>query len=299
MSCRLVYGVFGLAVVMLVTTAFAQGVITEIKTPPMRDSDVMTIPMALHYDDGTGEGNPYMPAIPGSGWAGAVVTMHILDAREVDIDAITPVPGTVIRYRPVVGGPPVTIGPTQPWPDPFGPRSANAQSVPLVFTVIHSQASGSGIDVKNSINIPLFDLDIHAKNTFLENSDWDVTFKFSDIWHLRPGPGSLQIHARDSMMMWVWSDYELEAYHLPDSTYGLPTDPPPIDYPNAHWFHLPESLIFHTVEGQGSAFFRSFLNTAWLGVEHVPEPTTSVLCAVGVACALMGLWSRGRRRSQV
>ena len=43
-------GVFTLAAWMVAATAFGQaGAITEIKTPPMRDSDVITIPLRLHF----------------------------------------------------------------------------------------------------------------------------------------------------------------------------------------------------------------------------------------------------------
>jgi hypothetical protein len=298
-------GVFALAAWMFAVTAFAQtGEINVFKTPPLRDSDVFTFPVQRHFS-----GLP--PAeLPGAGWAGARVKIHVQDPTEVDIDAIVPAPGYLIRYpgSPTPGGPLPGIY-TGPIPDPFGPRSNNVGSVPIIVTLIHPMANLSGINPPASHLEPLLNLVLHAKNTNLgQNSDVDVTMMFSDVWHDRGGPGSEIIHFPDSVHIWgqsflddpgIWNQFHIGTSDpVYASNYRIP-EGPPIDVPEGHWVHLPNSLPFHTIPGPGSTFFAYMAATVLgVGIEHVPEPTSAALLGMGLVCASMGVFSRRRRRSQ-
>jgi hypothetical protein len=296
---------------MVAATAFAQTgtPILEIKTPPMRDSDVYTLPIDWHFP---GTGGP--AEIPGAGWAGGRIKIHVLDASEVDVDAIIPkAPGYLYRILPsgtFPGGPLPGIY-TGPITGPFGPRSNNVTSAPLYITAIHPLAQQSGIDPPVSHREPLFDVVLHAKNTNLgQNSDIDLTLMFSNIWHNRGGtPGSELIHFPNSVSIWSnsnvsddpssWQQFHINPTTDPvfASNFRIP-EGPPIDVPG-HWVHIPESLVFHTFPGPGSTFFKYMLTTAWgIGIEHVPEPVSFALVGLGLVCGSMGVFSRRRRCSE-
>jgi len=266
--------VIGLAVAMAATTAFGQGVVTDIKTRPMADSDTTTIDLAIHME---GDVNWNY------GWAGARVQIHILDATEVDVDGITPTLSDGVQHPTI--------------PDPFGPRSANSESVAKMFTVVHSGAWASGIDITGSVNQPVMDLDLHAKNTDpANNSDVDITLKFWNIWHVRQGYSSDTVSLEPSDYIWVTSNIQdIEQLHTAQSEYRWPYEKPRLDDPAAHWLHVPFPVIFHQTASQYSNYFATFLNTATIGIEHVPEPTGAFLMIGGIGALAMCRRSRRRR----
>jgi hypothetical protein len=306
-------GVFTLAAWMVAATAFGQaGAITEIKTPPMRDSDVITIPLRLHFPGDPTGGLPGPDELGGAGWAGARYKIHVQDPTEVDVDAVVAAPGYLVRSSGLPGTPlPPTIGPVIP--EPFGPRSQNVGSVPIVFTVIHPLAQQSGINPPASHVEPLLNLVLHAKNTNLgKNSDIDITIMREDIWHTRDRtvPGSTFVHFPNSVRYWSFSNVNddpssWQQFHITDpqfaSAYRFPPEGPPLEDPNGHWVHLPD-LTFHNYPGfiPGSQFFAYMATTVLgIGIEHVPEPVSIGILGMGFACALMGVISRRRRCAQL
>jgi hypothetical protein len=300
-----------LAAWMIAATAVGQGTpIVEIKTPPLRNSDVYTLPITRHF---SGVDTP--AELPGAGWAGARIKIHIQDPSEVDIDALVAAPGYLIRYPgspdPTGTGLPAGIYPAVP--NPFGPRSNNVGSVPLIVTLIHPLANQSGINPPFSHVEGVLNFVLHAKNTTARNnSDVDVTVMFEDVWHTRPRtvPGSTLIHFPNSVRLWSFSNVNddpssWQQFHLTDpqfnSTYRLP-EGPPIENPDGHWVHIPESLVFHNFPGvvPGSNFFAYMATTVLgIGIEHIPEPVSITLLGMGAVCASMGLFSRRRRCAQL
>lgn len=264
------------------TIVFAQGVVTDIKTPPLQNSDTFNLKLDIH---------PAADSPPYAGWAGARMKMHVLDADEMDVDAIVPVAGSS------TGGP---TGP--PYIEPFGPRSENRASEPRFFTAWHPLAQESGINVQQSVNQPVFDVEVHVKGSDPSgNSDVDATFMFWNIWHLRPGNwDSLVITLEPSDYIWVSSQIDdINQLHTVDSNFVFPQEPATINNPNAKWIHVLDTARFHLTGPTvpGSQFWATFLNTATLGIEHVPEPASGVLLAGGMAFGFVGLWLRRRRRA--
>jgi len=235
------------------------GVETDFKTPPLRDSDVFTVPLAIHNQDAGVVLN----------WAGALVGVHVLDNQEVDIDGIN-----------------------SPWwpsliPSPFGDRSENVQSVMAVFQAWHPNAQNSGIDLQQSQNMHVFDVTLHAKNTDpINNTDQDIGLRFWNIRHLGAGPGGISIFLDASD--WV---YGTEFFNPIQASFFPPNPPAPGD---GTWYLLAEPKTFQTV-GAGSAFVATLANTAAIGVEHVPEPAGFVLVICGAGAAGMA-WTVRRRR---
>jgi hypothetical protein len=253
------------------TVVLAQGVITDIKTPPLHASDTFNLPLAIHP-----AGQP-----PWAGWAGARVRIHILDADEMDITGLGPAPGMT--------GPVLT--------NPFGPASNNSQSVAKTFTVWHPAAPNSGIDIAPSVNLPLMTVGVHVKNSDpIGNSDVDATFGFWNIWHLRDNSlGSTLLQLHPSAYILVRSSIlDVQQLHTVGSLFQFPTEP--ADPGTGHWLHVNEPVTFHLLPGPGSQYYATFLNTATLGIEHVPEPASALLLAVGMASAVAGMWFRRRRK---
>lgn len=269
------------------TTAWAQGVVTNVVTPPLQTSDVITLPIDIH----NGAPNP-----PWAGWAGGRMKMHLMPTGEIDVLSLTPVAGGPGSRGPAPPFPGTPTGP--PIISPFGPASNNVASVPLFFTALHPNAQNSGIPITPSVNQPLFDLTLHVKNSNPSgNGNVDATFMFWNIWHLRETPGSTLVTLEPSDLILVHSNIQDQMQlHVPgQSFYQFPTNPATPHDPNAHWLHIYEPAVFHLF-GIPSQFYATFLNTATLSVEHVPEPATAALLCAGVASAVTGVWFRRRRR---
>jgi hypothetical protein len=47
-----------------------------------------------------------------------------------------------------------------------------------------------------------------------------------------------------------------------------------------------------------SQFYATLAKTFNIGIDHIPEPVSGVLLGLGVLCAVMGVRSHRRRRSQ-
>jgi hypothetical protein len=294
--------VFGFAPV-----AFGQGgvpggpstVITDFKTPQLDDTDFYIIPFDFHVNVGnpittSDLGNTYVYA----GWAGAVMTVHLLDNTEQDVTAILDPGGGLI-------GPGVIT-------EPFGFPSDNLTSVPLTLNFWDPAALASGqVPAPLSQHFPLGDIEIHAKNTtpFLNNSDVDLTVQFHNIWHRLPcGPppcpvASHTVTLPPSALIWVTSDI----HTLSDLPIGDPNFPgfkeiPPASQtgqpdPNGmHWLHLPVGASFHLATTNGSAIWATPVNTAVVGIEHVPEPATGLLVGLGLAAVALSRRYAARRR---
>ena len=253
---------------LLPSIVLAQGVETDIKTPPLQNSDEFTIPIAVHNIN------------PVSNWAGVLMEVHILDNTEIDIDAIDPAP-------PMLG---------VPMANPFGPRSNNSQSVAKLFTAWHPNAPGSGITIPGSVNQPAFIFDGHVKGSNpAGNSDVDVQLRFWNIRHFGPNNiGSTIITLQPSVQIYVRSSIQdQQQLHQPNSIYHFPNNPPAIG--EGHWLHLYEPATFHLFPGPGSTYIATFLNTATLGIDHVPEPAAGVLMACG-GVGLCLAWRARRKR---
>ena len=269
----LLSGAIGVALLFSAATAWAQppqggvdigtavGVDTDYKTPQLKDSDTILIPLAVHAPPGP---------LPHRNWAGAIVGVHVLDATEVDVDAITSPMGTG-------------------WTQPFGPRSENQQSLMQNFTAWHPNAQGSGTTLNQSQNTPVLNLTLHAKNTDpINNSDRDIQLKFWNINHLPAGPGSAIIGLQPSD--WVYGNPGSDPIEISH----FPTDPPQPGF--GTWYHVMQPKTFHVSSGIGSAFYATFANSAWIGIEHVPEPAGFVLLFCGGGAAGMAWIIRRRRK---
>ncbi len=279
--------IVGLAATLMVllagTAVFAQGVITDVKTPPLQASDIFKLPIDFH---------PGGPSPPWAGWAGSRMKMHIQDAGEMDVVGLTPVASGAGSRTPTGTG-----LPTGPFiPSPFGPASNNSQSVAKFFTAWHPLAQASGINIQPSINQPIFDLTVHVKNSDpAGNSDVDATFMFWNIWHIRETPGSTFVTLRptDYVLVPSFIQDQQQLHVQGQSFYQFPTNPA---HPGTgHWLHLTETAVFHLI-GIPSQFYATFANTAFLGIEHIPEPSSAVLLGLGFACTGLGGWYRRRRR---
>jgi hypothetical protein len=283
---RSLIGALG-ATAMLVagTMVLAQGVNTAVTTPPMHASDTFFLPIDIHNLAGT------QP--PWAGWAGGRMAMHVLDAGEMDVLGLQAVAAGAFSRGP--GG----IGtPTGPFlPNPFGPASNNSQSVVKFFTALHPAAQASGINITGSVNQPLFDLNIHVKNSDpVGNGDVDASFKFWNIWHVREHQGSTTVHLNPSDYVFVPPNItSQQQLHFPEGSFYLfPSNP--VSLATGHWLHLSDPANFHLAGGPGSTFYATFLNTATLGIEHVPEPTGVVLLASGLMCGVIGTCIRRWRK---
>jgi hypothetical protein len=268
-----VSGAAALIVSLAAATAFGQGgeggidngsmlppVITDFKTPPMRDSDVIQLPLAIH------------PAQNKPNWAGYRLSVHVLDASEVDVVGVTLADGTY-------------------YPEPFGAWSQNTQSVVKFFTFWAPNAMASGTQVVGSQNIPAGWITLHAKNTDpINNSDVDLALDFANIRHLMPAQATDTLVLKASWSIWALSQWE--PTFLPELPY--PVTP---GNPDASWKHIPFTTTIHFTQSvPGSNFILSALNTAWVGIEHVPEPASVVLLIFGGAAVGMSLISRWRRK---
>jgi hypothetical protein len=261
---KIIGGLVCLAVVWAATATFAQvtpgGTPSPYKTPPMRESDVWHIPIDYH--------NP----VDVLNWAGALMTIHILDPSEVDIDAVGTADGIVTT-------------------EPFGPRSQNLGSLTLPFSVWDPNAPNSGRLQPASAVIPVGGIDVHAKNTDpINNSDTDIVAKVYNIHHLGPVTQSSQVLTLQPSE-WVYGNPGTN----PILASELPTAPP--EPGQGVWYHATDIKTFHLFSGPGSNYYAKFVGTINIGIEHVPEPTALVMLGSGVVCAVIGLWTRRRNRS--
>ena len=79
---RFTASLIAFAFVLAAPAALAQ-VVSTIKTPPLANSSSIILPINIHIP---------VASPPFAGWAGALVVAHILDASELDIVAVTPLP---------------------------------------------------------------------------------------------------------------------------------------------------------------------------------------------------------------
>jgi hypothetical protein len=255
------------------------GVFTNFKTPPLATSENFILPIDIHH---TGP-NPGW-----AGWAGAIMDVHIIDPNEVDIVGITPFGGATIDGTPI-----------------FGPLSAQGTAT-HTFTFFNPAANLSGILVGTSDNNPIFNITIHAKNTTgANNSDFnDIALSFWNIWHVQAGSAfaSHPVVLKASDRIWVRSTITTtdDFFHIatgPEvSMYVFPSGPPATDDPNAHWFHLVNTVTFHLTTGPGSTIYATKLLPANIGIEHVPEPATGLLVGAGLVMVALSRRYAARRR---
>ena len=129
-----------LSLIVLVSLAFGAPalaqVTTTIKTPPLSDSDSFILPINIH-----------IPVVnpPFAGWAGAVVSVHLLDGSEMDVVSVTALPPFAASVLTPGGN---LLVPQIP--SPFGPPSANLTSAPLPANFFLPTASASGVAVGTS-----------------------------------------------------------------------------------------------------------------------------------------------------
>ena len=265
------------------TTLLAQGVTQNVKTPPLAASNTFFLPVDIHPGPGM------QP--PWAGWAGARMSVHILDASEMDIISITPVAAGPLTRGPTGAG--IPTGPTIV--DPFGPASGNLQSVVQFYTAWGPVPPLSGINVTPSVNLPIFDVPVHVKNSTGQNSDVDATFGIWNIWHIRDNPGSTIVQLSQSDYILVRSSInDIQQLHTPGSQFVFPTNP--ANPETGHWLHILDPVPFHLVGSPGSQYYATFLNAATLGIDHIPEPTSVVLLGAGTLCMVVGSVFRRRRR---
>jgi hypothetical protein len=235
-------------------------VVVDYKTPPMQDSEVIKIPLGVKL-----AGVEH--------WAGAIMGVHILDNTEVDVTGISDAAGSFHV-------------------EPFGPASDNTQSQMKPFTLWAPNAMASGTAHSDYEIVPIFDITLHAKNTTpTNNSDTDIRLAFWNICHLPPSWTSDTIELKRSDWVWASSNWAPTP-----GDFRLP-DPLPPTATNGHWVHVPfTTCIDFTQAVPGSNFIATFVNTAKIGIEHVPEPASMCLIVCGFAAAGMALFSRWRRK---
>ena len=303
-----------------VVSPSGQGVITNYKTPRSSAGDMLSIPIDVH--------NPGPGTL--TNWAGVLAKIHVRDATEVDVTAVKLAPGNVFPIGPP--GAPFSMGPLAA--SPFGPPSMNAQSVPIVFTALNTAWFRSGITLPTSANYPVVDLDLVVKNSDVGgNSDTDITVMFADIVH-NPGfsvrvtgtgggtiipYGSTTFLWDQSLNVFVQSNIQGQQDMHIQPGQGTPLGgvesmyqfPEPAEPQTGHWIHIEEPILWHVITGQitlppwttTTTFFFGgsslvalpFAATAFIGIEHIPEPTAPLLLAFGVASLVIGFRSRRRR----
>jgi hypothetical protein len=260
------------------TVGFGLPPVPLFKTPPMTDSQTISVPLAVHMSPTK------------TNWAGFFFKLHLVDPSELDVTGMAPNTG-------LSGSVP---------PYPFGPPSSGVASSPLFFTFWHVAAQQSGITIPSSVVFPVGTLFLHAKNTTpINNSDTDLTAMVWNIFHLRCPelgctgssyltiPQSGYVYANRTLLHGTHSTI------VPQTTNPLlagqvPTSPAHVG--QGKWIHNngPAAQL-HIPPGQGSFFYALPAGTAALGIEHVPEPATAVLLGGGFLALGASGWLRRRR----
>ncbi len=252
---------------------------SHIKTPRLETSDRIRILLEKHN------------TFPISNWAGFRLKFHIRDSKEVSVTPGSTLFGIAAVATPAGGTATVRTAGSLVEPD-FPQSTLTPRSSFTRFrTVWHPRAQQSGRHLPPSAWFPLVDLELHAKSTTPKNnSDVDLTVMAWNIRHLRGTPGSTTFEP--SALVWADSDY---VPHQPEPGGILQLPPPiPTDATNGHWVHIP--FPWHVPPGMGiSNFVATLAGTAFIGIEHVPEPMTAVMAGGGVLLLVCG-WGLRRRR---
>ena len=317
-------------VILTAASAFGQtnGPI-EIKTPPLQNSDTISIALDKHVPVPTEHAN----------WAGTMMQLHVLDNSEVDVDA-------VIALQTVEQG---LNGDTNIFSNPFGPRSENRQSEALTFNAFDISALSSGAPPTRVVPSSTYDrfvLDLHVKGSDPSgNSDVDLTAKLYNIWHIKhlnngfsssgwgisssgssfsssgwgfsssgwgfsssgwgftSSSNSVPIQLNASDYVWVPTAIQnqtdlMNMGFLPagDPSFTGTNNPQPGTY---HWLHIENTIPDFLAHS--SAFYATGAMMYNIGIEHgddrmVPEPTSVGLLCSGAAFLMVGLAFRRRRK---
>ncbi len=280
------------------------GVISDIKTKPLAESDTIIIPINIHNDENI------------SNWAGYKLKVHVLDGNESSLGPDNTVDFTLDSNFVPDGN--FSFVPAD------HPQSIAGQSKNVTKWWFDPGAPSSGKNLPSSQNVPIAKIELHAKNTDpANNSDVDVTVMAWNIIHLQGGVETN--YGASEVSVWAPSTWNPGTnhvstgnpnpnipqassftnitltggttipYHLQTSDLILPTPPTgPNPDPNWQWKHVP--FTWHAIPGTGSNFLAILAGTALIGIEHVPEPASGLALAGGIGCLLVGALVRRKRR---
>lgn len=209
----------------------AGGIISDVKTPPLQDSQTWQTAINLHNN----------VAIPN--WAGYVVRVHIADGTEVSLRPSNLSGGTQIDLPDSTGNSAATMG----WV--WGPNAA-----------------GSGMNLPASQNMPvLTPLVLHAKGTPVRDSTPDLVVSAWNIKHLLPAATSDWVTLKVSDLIWAPSSW------VPNPTQFEWPYPVTTNAPGAGWKHMPFTVTFHfTQPVPGSNFIATLAGMAKIDVTPEP-----------------------------
>ncbi len=252
---------------------------TDVKSPPLKDSDTWGTTWMMHVNV------PNLPGATGiSNYAGFLFDLEY-DGHEVSSLIVSPGGHHVGIEIPGGGGGTFTsnaIGSVITFP---GSQSSIQKVSPIALWIDPGLAIESGINLQNSQIITLMHVSFHAKSTTpANNSDIDIhVSQLGVIRHVPFTQSSQFAHLPASAWVYVTGDIDpaLSQIKWASGPGG------------GVWKHLSVAKDVHL---QGSAFWATPIHNghaASYGIEHVPEPATFGLLAAGVIAIGIG---RMRRR---